>query len=189
MEMMLRLWNADRLRVLTLSLVAMLATWWPSQAALGCDGRGHCWPTCPRWCSPAPPTELVTGNDPNDLKIEVVGPYFGTIEVYFRNEFYRETFANTAWLQYDHYIALAPKNSWGTFAVLHDGGSSVKAYGWKKDKTAPEFREIPVMTGHPVMMQWVTDRILKVRYGPCLEKETIVRFNDSDTPWTQLFAN
>ena len=71
---------------------------------------------------------MQAGPDSGDLKIHVVGKHFNSIEVFFRSEiFYRETFPNTSYLQYGHRISIAPKNKLGTFAVFHDGGSSVKA--------------------------------------------------------------
>jgi hypothetical protein len=157
-----------------------------SQPARGCDVYGRCWPTCPRWVPP-PPTELSTGNDPEDLKVHIVGPRFDTIEVYFQNQFYRHTFPNTSWLQYENRVVLAPLNPKqspvGTFAVLHGGGTTVTVYGWVSSPLRPVSTDIAVVPSCPVTMQWVTDRIFKVRHGPGLSKETIVRFEDSATPF------
>ncbi len=186
---MMRAVGVGVVRRLFLGIAVTLAVWLSPPRALACDGHGRCWPTCPRWVEP--PTQLATGSDPEDLKIHIEGPYFDTIEVFFQNQFYRETFPNTAWLQYGNCIALAPKNPkkpLGTFAVLHGCGSSVKVYGWTTSPVPPpKSMEIPVDMGCPVTMQWVTDRILKVRYGPGLAKETIVRFDDATPAWTQLY--
>jgi hypothetical protein len=159
--------------------------------ALACDGYGHCQPPCPRWVPPPPcPTELATGPDTDDLKIQVVGPHFDTIEVYFKTEyFYRETFPHTWNLHCGNRISLAAKNKFGTFAVLVGDGSLVRAYGWKSSVEKPVSIDIPVEKGHAVVMEWVTDRILKVRHGSWLSRSTIVRFNDADKPWTELFKN
>ena len=81
----------------------------------------------------------------------------------------------------------------GTFAVLHDGGSLVKVYGWKLNnnnpgaEAKPEMLDVPVDPGCPIVMQWVTDRILMIRHGAGLSKTKIIRFTDSNTPWKTLF--
>ena len=187
---MTRRWQLGPIRGLMLGAlaVALFVAFTPGRT-IACDGRGHCLPPCPRYVPPPPPppTELETGPDSDDLKIHVIGPQFDTIEVYFKTEyFYTEKFPNTWYLQYGNRISLAKKNKFGTFAVLVGDGSLVRAYGWKSSVQKPEALDIPVEKGYPVQMQWVTDRILKVRHGDCLSKSTIVRFNDVDKAWTTL---
>src|SRR5579859_4086822 len=101
------------------------------------DRRVPCQPEC--LLPICPPTVLETGPDSDDLKVHIVGANFDTVEVYFKTEyFYRETFPNTANLQYGNRIALAHKNKFGTFAVQIGDGSVVRAYGWKSSKEKPE---------------------------------------------------
>jgi hypothetical protein len=148
--------------------------------------------SCPvdQSCAQPAPTELGTGPNSDDLKVHVVGKSRDTIEVYFKTEyFYREQFAGAACLQQGNAIALACKNKFGTFSVRLDNKSIVKAYGWRANKEKPESIEIPVTKNCRVVMEWVTDRILKVRHGHGLSKSTIVRFNDADNAWTELFKD
>jgi hypothetical protein len=171
------------------ALTLVLCSTMSAQKAEAFGRRSTCYPVCTIPVAP-PPTELETGPDSDDLKVHIVGEYFDTIEVYFKTEyFYRETFPNTSYLQFGNRISLAHKNKFGTFAVLIADGSLVKAYGWKSSKEKPETLDIPVEKGCEVVMEWVTDRILKVKRGPGLSKSTIVRFNDADKAWTELYKD
>jgi hypothetical protein len=133
----------------------------------------------------------MAGGAPGDLKVHVVGPRYDTIEAFFKNElFYRETLAGAVNLHCGDNIFLAPANSYGTFAVRYGAcGNSIKVYGWKRDQEKPEFRSVTFEAGQPVQIRWITTRILKVTYGSNFGKEYILRFNDSDVPWTVLYAS
>jgi hypothetical protein len=143
---------------------------------------------CPTVCAG---TVFTAGNEPGDLKVHIVGSKYDTIEAYFKNElFYRETFAKTCSLQCGSNVALAPANAYGTFAVrFGTNHATVRVYGWKKDQEKPEIKELTLDPDHAVTMTWMTTRILKVAYGSCQSKEYILRFNDADNAWTELYKS
>jgi len=148
---------------------------------------------CTPQCQPVPPpvymcpTVLTAGNEPEDLKVYITGPRFDTIEAYFRHELWRDTLPGAINLHCYCNVVLASKNPFGTFAVRFGANhDTLRVYGWKTSNPQPEWRTLTLEPGYPIAMEWVTTRILKVKYGPQYEKECILRFNDSDQPWTQF---
>jgi hypothetical protein len=143
-----------------------------------------------RCCSPVCcNTTYMTGDQPAALQVHVVGERYDTIEAYFRTDlFFRETLPNSSNLHCGSNVLLAPANLYGTFAIrFGEHLDSFRVYGWKKDQEKPQFMEMTLDPGHEVSLTWITTRILKVKYGPCWSKEYIVRFNDADKTWTELY--
>ncbi len=160
----------------------------PAELQAGSRRHQQCVSEC--CCSPVcGPAVLTAGDQPADLQVHIVGDRYDTIEAFFKTElFYRETLPATCNLHCGQNVVLAPGNPNGTFAVRYGKhADSFRIYGWKKDQEKPEIKELTLEAGHAVRLTWVTTRILKVHYGPCQAKEFIIRFNDSDTPWTVLY--
>jgi hypothetical protein len=156
-----------------------------SVSAFGRRAVPVCAPPCPE-CGPL--LAFAAGANLENLQVHVVGHERNTLEIFFNNEFYRDTITGAYELQTDECLALAPENPFGTFAVRYGSArDTFKVYGWKKTATAPVvYGPITPEPGSFVCLHWVTPRILKVTYGPDKSKEHIVRFNDSDNPWTVL---
>jgi hypothetical protein len=138
-----------------------------------------------------------TGDQPGDLKVQIVGQHADTIEVYFHNQgidldqFHRQTYAATENLQFGDNVVLAPKNPSGTFAVRYGyNRDHVTVYGFRKDRIDFLHKDLPLDPGYAACLTWITTQILKVQYGPCHSKEMVVRFNgNADQAWTILFPN
>jgi hypothetical protein len=141
-------------------------------------------------CEPPPGSVFRAGDEAANLQVHVVGTRFDTLEVYFSNQyFFRDKLNGAGDLRLDNSVILAPANPYGTFAVRYGPGQETfKVYGWKTNETSPvSFGPIAVDPGSPACLRWVTPRILKVTYGPEQSKTFILRFNDSDKPWTVLY--
>ena len=69
------------------------------------------------------------------------------------------------------------------YGPYHD---TLRVYGWKKNNPRPEPRTLTFEPGCPIEMEWITTRIIKVKYGPHHEKQCILRFTDADKPWERL---
>jgi hypothetical protein len=140
-------------------------------------------------CDPLPGSVFLAGSDLENLQVHVVGARRDKLEIYFRNEFFPDTLDGATNLQLNNSVVLAPANPYGTFAVRYGPDQETfKVYGWKKNETAPvSYGPIAVDRGSPACLRWVTPRILKITYGPEQSKTFILRFNDSDTPWTVLY--
>lgn len=140
-----------------------------------------CSPVCVTY-----PTILRAGQDPEDLQVHVVGRTFDTVELYFREEFHRETLPQAN--LHCGRVSLAPRNDLGTFAILLGGCQDTLAvYGWKRGEFVPTRAEFTPAPGRPLNLRWVTPRILKATYGD--GKELILRFNDSDEGWSTLHSD
>jgi hypothetical protein len=139
-------------------------------------------PPCP------PPSVLAAGPEHADLKIHIVGDYGDTIEVFFRDDLYRETFPVGSYLQYGRVI-LGPSSTHGTFAVCYGPScDTLKVYGYRTAGTEPVvYGPVQLMPGWPVDPQWVTPTILKVRFGPQLSHELILKFTGSASGWRVLY--
>jgi hypothetical protein len=132
---------------------------------------------------------LEAGPDADDLKIHIVGDNGDTIEAFFNDGLYRETFPTPSYLQFDR-IVLAPRSRFGTFAVRYGSArDTLKAYGWATGSTGKPpavYGPIQLMPGYPINPQWVTPTILKVRFGPNWTQDFILKFTSAGT-WQILY--
>jgi len=151
-----------------------------------CDVTRSC--QCPA-C--AQPRRCKAGDESGDLKIHIVGNRANTVEAFFKEEYFRIDFPLTWDLGCGSDVKLAKKNTFGTFAVRFGMyRDRFQVFGWKEGKFQPEQTSVILLErGYPVTLEWVTSRILKVRYGRRLMKEYVLRFNDADAPagWTGLY--
>jgi hypothetical protein len=149
-----------------------------------CCAAASCQPVCSN-------TGCAASNDPNGLKIHIVGLKHDTIEAFFKTDFYyRDILPGALNLHCGVNVALAPENVNGTFAVRFGPQlDSFHVYGWKADQEQPVQYSATLQAGYPVYMKWITPHILKVQYGPNYSKEFVIRFMDSDQPWKILYSS
>lgn len=146
---------------------------------------------CPPCSTVSKPRRCSTGDELGDLAVHVGGNKSNVVEAFFEEEnYFRIEFPETWDLGCGSDIKLAKKNDYGTFAVRFGKcRDRFQVFGWKVGKQKPEETPIIVLEeGYPVTLEWVTSRILKVKYGQGLQKEYVLRFNDADAPavWTGL---
>lgn len=138
---------------------------------------------------PGPSRSCRAGNGPDDLQIHIVGSKRDTIVVYFRNEFFQHKFQDTQDLGCGTDVVLAPKNDFGTFAVIYGKKRDrCKVFGWKKDAAAPEAsKEIVLAPEASLSGNWVSTRIFKIKFGKSHDKVYILRFSDAEPPFKAFF--
>lgn len=197
--------SVTRLTVSGLLLALAMTSWlMPKADAFG--RRTRCVPNCcvpyipPSLGEAASGTVFRSGTDSEYLEVRVVGPDFGTLEIYLhsasqdRDEFARDVLPGAQNLQYGGSVVLAPPNPYGTFAVRYGyNQDTFKVYGWKKGATAPvsypqkksladgaQGDPVTLVPGQPVQLEWVTPRILRASAGA---KSLILRFSSADDPW------
>lgn len=175
------------------ALFALLAITTIAQAQL-IGRRGQV--LCQQTCAMTYQTEYCAGDQPDDLQVHVTGKGFDTLEMYFRNEVYRQQIPNGTNLHCNQNIILARKNPLGTFAVRYgERTDRIIAFAWFLEpdgKPTPK----PISTGElrpfpdePVSMRWVSDRVLKIVPSCDQDRSLILRFtNEGGKNWQKFDA-
>ncbi|WP_406694491.1 hypothetical protein V5E97_25795 [Singulisphaera sp. Ch08] len=167
----------------------------PARAGLGHHGHTH--PPCPPPCIPCY-TLYRTGEDPGDLQVHIRGASFNLIEIYFKEErFARYAVPDNINLCAYGRIILAPKNEFGTFAIAY-GHSGFTAFGWSGSRIVPLTNGqnvfyvdgtphvVRIDPAYPIVVEWVTTRILRITHGPGCSQESVFRFDGDARPWKVL---
>lgn len=149
-------------------------------------------PACQTCYVALPQTSFHVGNDPDDLKLNVVGDKFNKLELFFRDEVRTIPLDTACNLHCNRRLAFAKESDFGAFSVRYGlADDTVQFFAWKKSGpggavTLTSTNPITLKPGNTVVVEWVTTKTAKLRSGSSPEVTMIVRFSDADTPWQRF---
>ena len=136
------------------------------------------------------PDDSPAGTSPENLQVHIVGEAFDTLEVFYKENLYRETLTGSANLHCNNSVLLAPLSDFGTFAVrLRPLPRQLQGLRLATDgqEGTGLLRRVASRGRLPDRDALDHPQILKVNYGPNGCKEFILKFNGGNTCWDVIY--